>query len=483
MNRALLLAATLLLSTACAGSPDPRRMAFEPVEVTTPEVLTTTLDNGIRLYMLPEHSLPLVQVMVFIDSGTLHAPAETAGMEVMLARLLRSGGAGALPPDDLDAQLDDNAIILSAGASVYSYSVFTSTLTRTLTTALERLGDVVMHPRFDSDRLEVARGAMMEGVRRRNDDPRAVMSRQFTRHLYGVDHPRSRLMERETLAAITRDDLFAFYGQHFRPGNAIIGVVGNFKPDEMTARLAEIFGPWQDAPVIRPDIPPLPDTGPRQVLLFEKEPDQAAIRIGQTTLNRLDPDYYHLNLAVTILGGGAFTNRLFKEVRSRRGLAYTVGAGLAADTRNRGTFSMTVYTNPESAGEAVQTMLDEVRRMGDEPMPQAELDDARNRFLNQFVFLSDTASKVLRRRISQDLDGLPQDELERIRQAVIDATPEDIRRVVKKHLDPERMLIVAVGGVEALTEQLAPFGPVTVLPLEDSLPLEDTPPNPASAGN
>ncbi|MDH4228745.1 MAG: insulinase family protein [Nitrospirota bacterium] len=459
----------LLLATACATTPDPRHMRFEPVAITEPQIHAVTLDNGLRLYLLPDASLPLVKLYATVGVGLLHTPRETTGMGAMLGRLLRDGGAGAFTPDTLDTDLDARAILLGSGADDETFHVHVNTLSRNLPVALERFADVLRRPRFDADRFQMARGAMMEAVRRRNDTVQQVLRRQFARQLYGDSHPRAWEMDTHTLEAVNREQLVAFHQHYFQPRNTTIGVVGDFEVEPMVAMLRKVFGDWQAGDALElPAIPALPDSGPRRVVVTDKEPDQASILVGQVTLDRKDPDYHLLRLAVTILGGDAFTSRLFQEVRSRQGLAYSVSAALMIGESDRGTFVMSASTGPENAGAVVGSMLDEVHRMAREPVPQAELDAARDIFLNRFVFNSDTPDKVLLRRVYLDRVGLPADEIQRMREAVIRATPEDLRRVVATHLDADRMLVVSVGDAKRLEQQLSGFGPVIVMPLEEA---------------
>jgi len=464
---AIALVGMLVLAAGCARVPDPTRMHFPPEKVTEPALIERVLPNGLRLVLLPDRSLPLVEIYALVRTGAVYEPEAKVGLAGLTGSLMREGGAGDRDPEALDDALADAAIDLESGIGNESGSVTLDTLTRNLPLGLSAFADVLRRPRFDPERLETLRRNAIEGIRRRDDRPATIASRIYRQTLYGPDHPLAREETEAGVRSMTRDDVIAFHDHYYTPGNTVLGITGDFDPDQMIAAVTAAFGDWQDHPVTFPEVPPVPETTRRVVRFAHRPIDHVSIRIGETSLERTDPDHYALSLVDRILGGQVTMNRLFAAVRTQGGMAYSVGSSYAPGYGHRGTFTMAAGTRPDKAGAVVAKMLGEAERMRDEPVPEAELDAAREAFLNAFVFSSVTAGQLVRRRIHLDYHGLPRDEAERVRQKVLEATPGQLQAAARAHLHPDRMVIVAVGDRAVLKDALAPFGEVEEVPLND----------------
>jgi len=465
---ARILGATLALVAAlaggCATAPDPRHMRFPPVPLPQPEVTRVTLDNGLALYLLPDRSLPRVHVAALIRAGSAWEPADRVGTYALAGTLMRDGGAGDLDPDAFDEALAFAAIRMTSHVGTESAGAAMDTLTRHLPEALARFADMLRRPRFDPARLESLKARRIEGIRRRDDNPASVAARLFARTLYGPDHPFAREAEPEDIARITRDDLVAFHDAWYHPNNTALGITGDFDVPDMVAAVRRVFGDWAPGPVPAAEPPAVPATERRRVRFVHKETDQVAIRIGQVSIRRDDPDVYALDLANDLLGGRGFMSRLFQRVRTREGLAYGIGSALSPGMGHPGVFRIATRTRPDKVRQAVAAMLEEVARMRDAPVPPDEFAASREAFLNSFVFASATPARVVSRRMWYDYAGLPADELTRLHDRTLATTPADVRDVMRRRLDPDRMDIVAVGDREVLAEALAPFGDVEEVP-------------------
>jgi zinc protease len=456
----------LLLAAACASAPDPRGMHFPPESLTEPEVTQLTLDNGIRLYLLPDHTAPLIHLRALVRTGTAYEPADQPGVYAMAGDLMRDGGAGDLDPDAFDTALADAAIRMGSNVGRESGGASVVSLTRNFPLALARFADMLRRPRFDAARLETAKAQEIDAIRRRDDIPGAIAGRLFRRTLYGPDSPLAREPTVDDVARITRGQLVAFHRQWYRPDAIALGVTGDFEVPAMVEALKGAFGDWQAPPAPEPVPPKVAPTEHRVVRIVDRPVEQVVLFIGQISIRRQDPDFYALRLANVVLGGQPFMSRLFQDVRTREGLAYRVGSALRPNPRHLGDFVMSASTRPEQVGQAVALMLDEVRRLRDEPVPEAELHETQESFLNGFVFSSATSAQVLGRRMGLDYNGLPPDELERVRARTLATTPADLQAAVRRQLEPDRMAIVAIGDKDVLTEALAPFGDVEVVPWE-----------------
>jgi len=460
----------LTVLSACAtvptAMPDPRTMHFAPVSMVEPPIDVVHLDNGITLYMLPDRDLPLIRINAQIRTGTLYTPDQVDVARFVGAQM-RAGGVGDTPPEALDEALNFGAIVMHSGVGGEMASAHLDTLTRTFPEALGYFADMLRHPRFDAKRLQTSKDAALEGIRRKNDNPAGIARREFAKLLFGADHPRAHEATPEGINAIEAEQLRAYHQRQFRPDRVSLGITGDFDIDEMRHAIEAAFGDWQAEPLALPSPVKLPTSEVRRVVFAHKPVTQASVRIGHLSIQRDDPDYYALQLANRILGADGFRSRLFNTIRTKHGLAYSVGSGLSAGHDDRGSFLMAVRTRSEQVGQAITLMFDEVERLRTEPVPEAELEAAKESFLSGFVFKSATAGQVLSRRMLLDYYHMPVDELEQLKRETLAVTPEDILRVAKNHLEPARMSIVAVGDRAQLADALAPFGTVVEIPLSE----------------
>ena len=456
-----------LLLTACATlSPDPRQMHFPPVSVTEPEVEVVQLENGMRLYLLADRELPLIGIRALIRTGSVYEPPEKGHIARFAGTLLRKGGAGDLGADELDRALSDAAIHLSSSVSAESASASLNSLTRTFPEALGYFADMLKAPRFDEAQLVIQKQAAIEALRRKNDRPGNIARREAAKLVYGENHPLARETSAAEIEAVTRADLLDFHHRYYHPNNMMLGITGDFDRDQVIAAIKRAFGDWPRAEVNLIKPVPVPEIDARRVAFVHRPLDQVSIRMTHVSILRSDPDYYALNLANRILGRG-FTSRLFQEIRTNRGLAYSAGSGLSAGSRDLGTFVMATRTRSESAGEAARVMLAELELMRTEKVTEQELAEAKDAFLNAFVFKSVSVGQLVNRRMSLDYFDMPKDEMTRLRENTLAVTADDILRVVQSHLHPDSMIIVAVGRRGVLTDALAPLGDVIEIPLEE----------------
>src|SRR5438309_1041530 len=246
-----------------------------------------------------------------------------------------------------------------------------------------------------------------------------IIGREFRKLLYGADHPLGRESTIETVSRITREDLVAFHRQYFTPSGLILGVSGDFEKPAMLDALRKTFGDWKPQPVTLPAIPPVTASSAagssRSVNILSRDLTQTHLRVGHLSLKEDDPDYFALALLGDILGGNSFTSRLFRDVRSRQGLAYSVGSRLVPGNRGPGAFLLYALTKGSSTHQALASMLDHMERLRQEPVSDDELQSVKDAFLNSFVFSFANAGVIVGRLMALEYYGLPQDFLERFR--------------------------------------------------------------------
>jgi predicted Zn-dependent peptidase len=441
---------------------DPRTMTFKPVEFAPPDPERVVLDNGLVVYLLEDHELPLITLTATYRTGSWLDPADKIGLASLTGAVMRTGGGGGLTAEQVDEELEQFAADISISIGRQSGSASLDVLSKDFKRGLHILAGLLRTPAFEPARVELAKLQALETIRRRQDNPGSVVSREFLKVLYGADHPTARESSIESVSRITREDLVAFHRTTVHPNGMILGVTGDFNKDEMLAALRAAFGEWQKGavPPLRIDDVPEPDAAKPAVRFIDKETSQTHLRVGHLTLKENDPDYVPLAIANDILGGSSFRSRLFNDVRTRRGLAYSVGSRLNTGMHDQGVWLMRAETKLASTQEVVSRFVANMERMRTELVTDEELAEAKEAYVNSFVFSFASPSGIVSRLVELEYDGLPKDFLQQLRERVVKLTKEDILAAAKKHFHPERLKIVAVGAGDKLPNVLSSFGEV-----------------------
>ena len=467
------VAALLLLlpvASALAGGPvlgDPRTMTFKPVEFTPPEPERVVLDNGLVVYMLEDHELPLITVTASMRTGGWLDPADKVGLASLTGSVMRTGGGGSLSAEQVDEELEQFAGDVSISIGRQSGSASLDVLSKDVKRGLQIFAGLLRAPAFDPARFELAKLQAMETIRRRQENPGSVVSREFVKVLYGPEHPTARESSLDSVKRITRDDLVAFHQRTIHPNGIILGVTGDFKKEEMLAALREVFGDWKPGSVPELKIADVleQEAAKPAVRFINKETSQTHLRVGHLSIKESDPDYVALAIANDILGGSSFRSRLFNDVRTKRGLAYSVGSRLNTGMHDQGVWLMRAETKLASTQEVVSRFVANMERMRNELVTDEELAEAKESYVNSFVFSFSSPSAIVSRLVELEYDGLPKDFLQQLREKVVNLTKEDILAAAKRHFHPERLKIVAVGSGETLPKVLSTFGEVKEIKL------------------
>lgn len=460
----------ILFLGACAPKPvsvRPDQLEFDPLVFHVPEVDRIELPNGIRLYLKEDTELPLVQMTAMVGAGSIGEPAEKTGLGSLFAAALRTGGAGGYSPDELDRILERQAANLSASTGTYATTLDLSVQASDLPLGVEVIAELLRRPGFARERMELARKQIVEGIRRQNDLPSSIASRAISRAVYG-DHPLGRTPTVESVSAVTRDDLFDFHRRHFHPNNTWFAVSGDFDRKALLALLDRYFRDWPSADFTPQPIPPVQgDTDPK-VLAGDKGVPQTTIMIGDLGIEKSDPDLHAVRVMNYILGGGGFNSRLMREIRSNRGLAYSVYSYYQVGRRLPGPFIAGAETKSSSTMEVVETMRRIMAEMRETPVTDAEIALAKESLINSFVFGFTDTHDVVTQIMRLDFFEYPEGFLESYRDRIAEVTKEDVLRVAREHLHPDRQKIVLVGQRSAFDEPLKALGiPVETVSLEE----------------
>ena len=441
---------------------DPRTMQFEPVEFSPPEPERIVLDNGMVVYLLEDHELPLVSLSATMRTGGWLEPADKIGLAGLTGHLMRTGGGGVLTAEQVDEELEQFAIDIGISIGRQAGSASLDVLSKDLRRGLKILAGLLRQPAFEPARVELAKLQAIEGIRRRQDSPGSIVSREFVKQLYGPEHPSARESTIETVTRITRDDLVAFHRQTIHPNGIILGVTGDFDRAVMLALLRATFGDWKQGEVPELNIADVPEAAEARstVRFVDKETSQTHLRVGHLTIKENDPDYVPFAIANDILGGSSFRSRLFNDVRTKRGLAYSVGSRVNTGMHDQGVWLMRAETKLPSTQEVISRFVANIERMRTELVTDQELAEAKEAYVNSFVFSFTSPSAIVNRFMGLEYDGLPKDFLQQLRARVVALTKEDLLAAAKKHFHPDRLTIVAVGPGKALPKLLSGFGEV-----------------------
>ena len=470
---ALVLAASVFGQTAVGPAAIPntpaayRDLKFPPLkEIPIPNVATYTLPNGMKLYLLEDHELPIVSGTVRVRTGNLFEPADKVGLASITGAVMRSGGTQNKTGDQLDEELENIAASVESDIGESSGSVSFSTLKENSDEVLGIFKDVLTQPEFRQEKIDLAKSEMRGGIARRNDDAHGVADREFASIVYGKDTPYGWQIEYATLDHIARADVVAFYRRYFFPANMLMAVWGDFSTAEMQAKLTKLFGSWNYE---QPKVPPFPAvrvTAQPGIYLAKKDDVTQTFFIEGHLGGRLDDkDLPALEVMGEILGGG-FQSRLVQRVRTQLGLAYEISADWGADYDHPGLFEIGGSTKSASTADTLKAIQEQVERIRSSEVTGDELETARQSALNSLVFAFDTNTKTLGRLLNYEYYGYPKDFIDRYQKGLEAVTRADVLRVARERLHLADLTIVAVGKADEFRKSLATLGlPVSSIDL------------------
>jgi len=311
--------------------------------------------------------------------------------------------------------------------------------------------DLLNDPAFPEDRLQRDKQAMLPAIRNRNRNISTVASRTFQRLVYGDDSPIVAEPTEATVTSVTRADVVAWHKKYWGANNAILVVSGAFKKAEMLQKLEATFGKWRLAEKAAPKWPKPEQTTKPGVYMVQPQgatPNQGIIQIGHIGLTRDDADYPAVDLMNYTLGGGSFSSRITKIVRTDNGLAYTTNSSFPSEIHFPGTFQAFCQTKNETVVFAAQLMLNEIERMRSGDVTEQDLKFAKAARLSAFPAMFSNTGGNIRNFASLELEGRPMDFYETYEARYGQVTLADIKRVAQKYLRPDKLIIMVAGNIE-----------------------------------
>jgi zinc protease len=464
--------------------PDrPEQLRYDDLafEVPNAEPFRHTLSNGVPVYVVEDHTLPLADVVVAVRSGDWLDPADRAGRASFTAALVRRGGTASKPPDVFDEQADFLGADLQSLANVTRSGATLNVSSASLGEGLDLFCDMIHHPRFDAGRVTVARDNLRESLSRRIDNPLEVLSREWGRLMYGPDHPRVREVTPREIEHLTPAELTAFHRATWRPDTMVFAVSGDVVTADVLARLETCFADWPSPswpPAAWPPQAPAAGTGRPGLYYVERDIPQAKILLGHLGAQRKgwdDADEPALEVMNRALAG-----RLLRRLRGEMGLVYRVDSSFEMDLGLPGLFQVFLETENASAARATQVAIAEIRRMREEPVPEGELDFARKSLIDGFPLQFDTPAEVAGTFAEDEYLGRPHTYWRTYRDRIRRVTPEQVQRTAQRYLQPDKLLVIMAGKWADITKGAAAArikpeslvrGPVTRLPERDPVTL------------
>ncbi len=421
------------------------------------------LPNGMVLLLQEDHELPLIDGVMRIRGGSREEPAAKVGMLDIYGDVWRTGGTKTQTGDQLDDVLEARAAKVETDNQVDSTTISFSCLKGDFEDVFRIFNDVLQNPAFREDKIAIAQDQMNTGIARRNDDIGAIAGREAGKLAYGAQNPYARAAEYATVAAVTREDLVRWHEAYVHPNNIIFGMVGDFDSAQMEARLRKAYGAWAKGPQFKAaDAPPDP-AKPGVYFVPKTDVNQSSIQLIAPGTTKNNPDYFAISVMNEVLSGG-FNSRLVGEIRTKLGLAYSVGGGVGTGFDHPGMFRTAEGTKSSTTVQSIDELEKVLAGMVTKPATDEEVKRAKDSILNSFVFNFDSKAKVLRERMAYEFYGYPLDFLERYRDGIEKATREDVARVAQKYIPPKDQLrILVVGNPSEFDKPLTTLGQVTTL--------------------
>jgi zinc protease len=403
------------------------------------------LPSGMVLLVAERPAVPVVTATLVLQAGAVFDPPQKPGVANLTALMLTQGTRTRSAPEISEA-IEFVGGSLDVASSLDTTRLSFSVLSKDLDLALDLMGDLLTNPTFPPVEFAKKVPEVLVGIKRRQEDPGAVSTETFSALVYG-SHPYGRPSQgtEASVSTITREDLVAFYQGRYRPNGAILAVVGDVRLAELKQRLEARLRGWMPG-----GLPPVAPAGPtplaaRETKSVQRTVTQASIVFGHPGITRDNPDYYAVFVMNYILGGG-FNSRIMQKIREEKGWAYDAGSGFFAG-KYAGDFSVSLQTKNETAGEAIEAALAEVRRIREQPVSERELSDAKAYLTGSFPMRLDTSAKLVGMLASIEQNNLGLDYVDRFPRIINAITTADIQRVARQYLDPAHIALAVVADL------------------------------------
>ena len=448
--------------------PVPKLHDFKPQQPKRIE-----LKNGIVIFLQEDHELPFVSGSVLIPGGSRDEDPAKAGLVGLYGQAWRTSGTAKMDGDALDDLLEAKAAHIETAGDEDSTALSWDSLKGDADQVFSLALDLLLHPKFDKEKLQLAQQQEATGIVRRNDEEGAIAEREAAKLVYGANSPYTRQPELATIGAVTVDDLKAWHDKTL--GNKlIIGIAGDFDSAAMEAKLRAAFEPLPPVKALPPRHDVFPGPTPGVYFIQKDDVNQSNVQIVGMGIDRHNPDVPAVAVMNEIFGG-SFASRLFQKVRTQLGLSYAVGGGISFAYDHSGPFSTYALPRSEKTVDATKAMLDEIRELNTTPFTEVEMARAKDNILNSFLFRYDTRDKVLAERERLEFYGYPADYLETYKAGLEKVTVADLAAVAKKYIHPDKLAVLVVGNSPEIKPPLDDLKMGPIHPIDITIPMPKQP--------
>ncbi len=434
----------------------------EVLRVKLPRPRQVKLANGLTVLVLEQHKLPTVACTLWVETGALADPKDLPGLAKATAEMLREGTAQrssaqlAADVDGLGASLGASADF-GAGTSTISASGLSESVDR----LLELMSDVVLNPTFPPDEFAIYQKRQLAQVEQMRSRSAFLAQERLHQALYGDFAAVVVSATPQSLKTMSPAQLKDFHDRYYVPNNALLGVVGDVQFDQVVSLIQKHFGAWKSHPVAPPELGKISPPAASKVTLVDRPGSvQTNILAGDIALRRADPDFIPLTVMNRVVGGGA-SARLFLNLREKHGYTYGAYSSFTSDIYPGVWRANTEVRNAVTDG-SLHELMEEFKRIRTEPVPEAELDEARRAIVAGFALALEQPVRLLDFWMTANYYRLPQDYWDRYPEQVAKVSPEAVQRAAKKYVDLDHLQIVCVGDGKQIKEALKKYGPLEV---------------------
>ena len=416
------------------------------------------LSNGVGVVLMPDRTLPMIEVMVVVRTGAIDDPADKVGLAEFTTGMLRQG-TKRMDADQISRAVDSAGASLGASSEYELSGLTCSGRTGVLDLCLEILSDLLTRPTFPEKEMDEIRERLLSDIKETRDDPASLAELHFSNLLYGDDHPAGRPMTQESVQRITREDLVDFHQRRFVPGNVLIGASGDIDPALLSAKLEAALGSWKGRAPVPTQITPVKDPPPGLRLLLVDKPDlsQSYFTIGHAGIRRTDPGRDAALVANYVLGGGGFSSRLMQVVRGEGGKTYSIHSHFDEGMAD-GSFVIASFTRNDQLLATLEMTRKELRRLSTDPPHADELRLAKGDLAGGFVIRLQTRAGVVARLLRAQIFGLPDTFVTEFPLRVERLSPQAVAGAARLHLGGERLIGAVVGKAQVVAPLLKAAG-------------------------
>ncbi len=446
--------ATQTTENFSAGEPvDPAELEqyLPRLETTTSENTqalpeAVTLENGLRILLLPDTSTPTITLSGHIGAGSEYDSIKKAGLADLTAENVMNG-TKTKDALTLAETLEDRGADLSFDTNREGVTIDGDGLATDLPLLVQTLADVLQNASFPADELELSRQRGLIGLQEQLDDPRSLGRRQFQQAIYPANHPFHSFPTPESLKQVTRDDVVQFYRTHYRPDKTVLALVGNFDPAQVRSLLKQQLGTWQaagQAPKLN-----FPTVSAPQKLTYLAAPlpgkTQSVTYLGYQGIDRQDPRYYPALVLNEILGGSTLSSRLGTEIRDRQGLTYGIYSYFQTGT-SAGPFLISMQTAPEDSQQAIASTLALLKQMREQGVSASEVAIAKQSLASGYPVELADPEILVEQILMNEVYGLKREELQQVSDKIQAVTVEQVNQAIQELLQPDRLVVVTAGA-------------------------------------